>query len=58
MATDKTRHLTPHALLSREQEELLDRYIQKLDSYFEELKAAEKLRVEIETEHLKKILSR
>ncbi|PRY11302.1 hypothetical protein CLV24_11197 [Pontibacter ummariensis] len=45
-------------ILSQEQEALLDLYIQKLDDYFEGLKASEKVQVEVETLHLKKILTK
>ncbi|GAB3195303.1 hypothetical protein ABID22_003638 [Pontibacter aydingkolensis] len=44
-------------ILTAEQEELLDLYLQKLDTFFEELKEAEKTEVAIETLHLKRILS-
>ena len=44
-------------ILTPEQEDLLNLYIQKLDSYFEELKQTEKTEVAIETMHLKRILS-
>lgn len=48
----------PEDLLTQEQQELLDLYLEKLDSYFEQLKASEKVQVEIETAHLKKILGK
>lgn len=57
MAIDKKEHMPPKKLLTPEQEELLDLYIQKLDTHYEKLKTSEKIQVEIETEHLKKILS-
>jgi hypothetical protein len=44
--------------LTTEQQELLDLYLQKLDTVYEGLQLSEKLQVEIETEHLKKILSK
>jgi hypothetical protein len=43
-------------LLTQEQEALLALYLQKLDAHYEELKAADAIQVEIETQHLKKIL--
>ena len=57
MAEDKTQHNAPQRILTSEQESLLDLYIQNLDVYMEELKAADAIQVEIETQHLKKILS-
>ena len=45
-------------ILTKEQEDLLDLYLDKLDYLFEQMKAAEKVQVEIETLHLKKILSK
>lgn len=45
-------------ILTKEQENLLDLYLDKLDYLFEQMKAAEKVQVEIETLHLKKILSK
>jgi hypothetical protein len=48
----------PHGILTQEQDAVLDLYIQHLDNIFEELKLSEKLQVEIETLHLKKILSK
>ncbi|WP_199688394.1 hypothetical protein [Pontibacter oryzae] len=47
-----------NSILTEEQEELLDAYLQKLDDIQEQLKLAEKVQVAIETEHLKRILSR
>jgi hypothetical protein len=57
MASERERHTTPDNPLTREQEELLNLYIQKLDSCYEQIKNSEKVQVEIETMHLKKILS-
>jgi hypothetical protein len=51
-AHSATRILTPM------QDALLDLYIKKLDDYFENVKATEKMQVEIETLHLKKILTK
>jgi len=36
---------------------LLELYLQKLNTYLEGLQEAEKVQVEIETQHLKKILA-
>jgi len=58
MTVDKDLPAAPDRLLTLEQEAILDLYIQNLDNIFEELKAADAVQVEIETEHLKKILSK
>ncbi len=44
-------------VLTDEQEHILDLYIRNLDNFFEEIKQAEKTQVDIETTHLKRILS-
>jgi hypothetical protein len=54
----KEEVITQHRILSSEQEAVLDLYIQHIDNIFEEMKLSEKLQVEIETQHLKRILSR
>ncbi|WP_205502470.1 hypothetical protein [Rufibacter psychrotolerans] len=46
-----------NGILTQEQDALLDLYLQNLDNFFENQKAAEKIQVEIETMHLKKLLS-
>lgn len=58
MAEKEPQQATPDNFLNPEQEALLDLYIQNLDSYLAELKASEKIQVEIETQHLKKILTK
>lgn len=45
-------------ILSPEQDALLDMYINSLDTYFEEIKNSEKVQVEVETLHLKRILTK
>jgi len=45
-------------ILSPEQDALLDMYINSLDTYFEEIRNSEKVQVEVETLHLKRILSK
>ncbi len=45
-------------ILTQEQEALLEQYITSLDNFFEHIKASETIQVEIETLHLKKILSK
>ncbi|CAN5776086.1 hypothetical protein BH24BAC1_BH24BAC1_06530 [soil metagenome] len=48
----------PSSILTPEQEAILDMYLAHLDQYFEELKESEKIQVEIETKHLKRILTK
>lgn len=57
MARDTEARITSN-ILTQEQQDLLDAYILKLDDKYEDLKLAEKIQVEIETAHLKRILSR
>ncbi|RDC64446.1 hypothetical protein [Adhaeribacter pallidiroseus] len=45
-------------VLTVEQDVILDLYIQKLDAFFENLKESEKIQVEIETLHLKRIVTK
>ncbi len=45
-------------VLTVEQDVILDMYIQKLDAFFENLKESEKIQVEIETLHLKRIVTK
>lgn len=55
---EKNGQRPQHSILTPEQEAILDMYLQHLDLYFEELKESEKIQVEIETQHLKRILSK
>ena len=57
MADEKAQPNAPQRILTQEQDALLDLYIQNLDLYMEELRASDAIHVEIETQHLKKILS-
>jgi hypothetical protein len=45
-----------NTLLTPEQEAILDRYLQHLDQVLEDIKESDKIQVEIETLHLKRIL--
>lgn len=45
-------------ILTEEQDALLDLYLKRLDHLFDNMKAAEQVQVEIETQHLKKILTK
>jgi uncharacterized protein related to proFAR isomerase len=45
-------------ILTTEQEAILDLYVSNLDNFFENLKKSEKVQVEIETLHLKRILTK
>ena len=56
---DKKEEITQQeSMLSQDQEAVLDLYIRHLDNIFEEMKLSEKLQVEIETQHLKRILTK
>lgn len=59
MKDNKTQPVTQvqDVVLTDEQEHILDLYIRNLDNFFEEIKQAEKTQVDIETTHLKRILS-
>ncbi|MFC6998887.1 hypothetical protein [Rufibacter roseus] len=57
MAADPETDKTKPRVLTQEQDALLDLYLQNLDNFFENQKTNEKLQVEIETLHLKKILT-
>ncbi len=56
MADRGKQDIAPERLLTMEQEGILEQYIIALDNYYEALQASEKLQIEIETEHLKKVL--
>ena len=58
MAIDNSKPVNPDSVLSAEQEAILELYLENLDNFFEEVKQSEKTQVEIETLHLKRILSR
>lgn len=55
---DNNLEVPPNSVLTPEQDAILDMYIQKLDAFFENLKESEKLQVEIETLHLKRIVTK
>lgn len=55
---EKNGQMPQPRILTPEQEAVLDLYLKRLDTYFEELKESEKLQVEIETKHLKRILTK
>lgn len=58
MGKDQQLNNSAEGFLSEEQEEVLDLYLQNLDDFYAEIKASEKLQVEIETMHLKRILGK
>ncbi|MFD2247955.1 hypothetical protein [Pontibacter ruber] len=59
MAGGEKKTVQPQqAILNEEQEALLDLYLQQLDRYTEELKSSEKIQVEIEMVHLRKMISK
>ncbi len=55
---NNNRELKPESVLTPEQDAILNLYLQKLDAFFEQLKESEKIQVEIETLHLKRILTK
>jgi hypothetical protein len=58
MADTQNQHETSaDNILTREQEEILDRYLQHLDHVLENIRESDKIQVEIETLHLKRILN-
>lgn len=57
MAQQNSSDREKQPLLNTDQEALLDQYILHLDVYFEALRRADAIQVEIETQHLKKILT-
>lgn len=58
MTEENNTHMPINSILTEEQDQILDMYIQHMDEYFESIKASEKMEVEIETLHLKRILSK
>lgn len=58
MPADKNKSAQPNNILTQEQDVILDMYIKKLDDFLESVKESEKIQVEIETRHLKRILSK
>lgn len=58
MPADKNKSAQPNNILTQEQDVILDMYIKKLDDFLESIKESEKIQVEIETRHLKRILSK
>ncbi|QMU29294.1 hypothetical protein [Adhaeribacter radiodurans] len=54
---ENNREHQPESVLTLEQDAILNLYLQKLDAYFEHLKESEKIQVEIETLHLKRLLT-
>jgi hypothetical protein len=57
MTVDKNKKAPQDIILTAEQEEILDLYLTNLDTIFEEIKESEKMQVDIETLHLKRLLS-
>lgn len=54
---DIYKEIAQPCILTPEQDALLDMYLKNLDNFFENIKESEKIQVEIETLHLKRILS-
>jgi hypothetical protein len=57
-AGDKRGEVPQMSVLTPEQEAILDMYLTHLDTFLEDLKVSEKIQVEIETLHLKRILTK
>jgi hypothetical protein len=55
MASTESKNETT-GFLTAEQEAILDKYLLQLEKYFENIKETERIQVEIETLHLKRIL--
>lgn len=58
MADEKKVKEVGKNILTAQQEAVLDMYIKNLDEFFNAAKEAEKRQVEIETLHLKRILTK
>lgn len=54
---DVRNDMKSNQLLNEAQEDVLNLYLLRLDNYIEKMKDAEKTQVEIETLHLRKILT-
>jgi len=55
---DELKAINQHSVLTAEQDAILDMYLKSLDTFWEEIKNSEKVQVEIETQHLKRILTK
>lgn len=58
MADDSPKKKPESSILTHEQDVLLDMYLKNVDDFFESIKETEKVQVEIETLHLKRILTK
>lgn len=58
MGEDTKGHESQHSILTAEQDAILDMYLDRLDDYFKNIKEREKMEVEIETLHLKRLLTK
>ncbi len=56
-SADNKGEIKSSSVLTSEQDAILDLYLQKLDDFYESLEESEKIQVEIETLHLKRILA-
>ncbi|PIQ22683.1 MAG: hypothetical protein COW65_01765 [Cytophagales bacterium CG18_big_fil_WC_8_21_14_2_50_42_9] len=55
---DELKAVNQNSVLTAEQDAILDMYLKSLDAFWEEIKNSEKVQVEIETQHLKRILTK
>lgn len=58
MGQDQKTAVPQHNILTAEQDAILDMYLDRLDDYFKNIKEQEKMQVEIETLHLKRLLTK
>ena len=58
MKEHKNQHPASRKILDEEQELVLDMYLKNLDEFLDTAKESEKAEIEIETLHLKKILTK
>jgi len=54
---EEQKEVNQPGVLSAEQDAILDMYLKSLDNFWEEIQNSERVQVEIETQHLKRILS-
>lgn len=58
MKEEKVQSGIPKKVLTAEQEDILDLYIRNLNAFYTNIRESEKIELEIETLHLKKILTK
>jgi hypothetical protein len=58
MADELKKQEKSESILTQEQDTILDMYLTNLDKFIDSIKQTEKVQVEIETLHLKRILTK